>query len=236
MSNIIFSYDEESAKVAGTGGYINESGAYIITITEAELKAANNQDSQSKWIEFSGEADDGRKVQYLKVITAKRDGSPNKMGNDMIHAMMGAAGIRQLTNYMKQAGKYIAPEFTGKTLGLVIGKTLTTKNDGSDSYQLDIKIPFYPDTRQTITERAEGLAAESIAKIVAGLKDKDDRKARADTSQSQPNNVPFDDSIPFQLTKNANYDLITERIGGFVTPTRKHTKVLAAKDSGQLWL
>lgn len=197
MSNIIFSYDEEAAKVAGTGGYINESGAYIITLTEAELKSASNQDSQSQWIEFSGESDDGRKVQYLKVITKKRDGSKNKMGVDMINAMMGAAGVKQLTSYMKQAGKYIAPEFTGKTLGLVIGKTLTTKNDGSDSYQLDIKIPFYANTRQTIIEKVEGLPAETINKIVAGLKDRDERKTNVNDSQSNSTQAPYDDCIHF---------------------------------------
>lgn len=37
MSNVIFTYNEEAALTAGMGGFINESGAYVITITEAAL-------------------------------------------------------------------------------------------------------------------------------------------------------------------------------------------------------
>ncbi|EAT2223879.1 DUF669 domain-containing protein, partial [Salmonella enterica] len=56
MNNVIFTYNEESALAAGQGGFINESGAYVITITEAELK--QNTDNQARFIEFSGEAED----------------------------------------------------------------------------------------------------------------------------------------------------------------------------------
>ncbi|EJA7721871.1 DUF669 domain-containing protein, partial [Salmonella enterica] len=38
MNNVIFTYNEESALSAGTGGFISENGAYIITISEAELR------------------------------------------------------------------------------------------------------------------------------------------------------------------------------------------------------
>lgn len=31
MSNVIFTYNEEAALTAGQGGFINETGAYIIT-------------------------------------------------------------------------------------------------------------------------------------------------------------------------------------------------------------
>lgn len=86
MSNVIFTYNEESALAAGAGGFINEGGAYIITITEAELKC--NTNNQARWIEFSGEAEDGRKIQYLSVYSVKKDGAPNTFGENMIHAMM----------------------------------------------------------------------------------------------------------------------------------------------------
>ena len=33
MSNVIFTYNEEAALTAGQGGFINETGAHIITIT-----------------------------------------------------------------------------------------------------------------------------------------------------------------------------------------------------------
>ncbi|EDR7170665.1 DUF669 domain-containing protein, partial [Salmonella enterica subsp. houtenae] len=71
MSNVIFTYNEESALAAGQGGFINESGAYILTISEAELK--QNTDNQARFIEFSGEAEDGCKVQYLSICSVKKD-------------------------------------------------------------------------------------------------------------------------------------------------------------------
>ncbi|NAU78128.1 DUF669 domain-containing protein, partial [Klebsiella pneumoniae] len=35
--NVIFTYNQDDALAAGQGGFINESGAYIITISEAKL-------------------------------------------------------------------------------------------------------------------------------------------------------------------------------------------------------
>ncbi|HFV6577200.1 TPA: hypothetical protein ACH9YU_005482, partial [Escherichia coli] len=97
MSNVIFTYNEEAALTAGLGGFINETGAHIITITEAELKQS---EKGAKFIEFSGESDDGRKIQYLSVCVQKNDGTENKFGANVVHAMMGCAGIGQLTQHM----------------------------------------------------------------------------------------------------------------------------------------
>ncbi|EFK21678.1 hypothetical protein HMPREF9530_01695 [Escherichia coli MS 21-1] len=123
MSNVIFTYNEEAALTAGQGGFINETGAHIITITEAELKQS---EKGAKFIEFSGESDDGRKIQYLSVCVQKNDGTENKFGANVVHAMMGCAGIGQLTQHMVSASKFVAPEFHGKKIGLVLQKVLTT--------------------------------------------------------------------------------------------------------------
>jgi len=143
MSNVIFTYNEESALTAGQGGFINETGAYVITITEAALKQS---EKGARFIEFSGESDDGRKVQYLSVCTQKNDGTENKFGANVIHAMMGCAGIKQLTQHMVSASNFVAPEFHGKKIGLVLQKVLTTKRStGQDSYQMEIRLPFIVD-------------------------------------------------------------------------------------------
>lgn len=173
MSNVIFTYNQEAAMTAGQGGFINESGAYVITITEAALTTSSGG---AKAIEFSGEAEDGRKVQYLSVYVSKKDGSDNTFGVNMIHAMMGCAGVKQLTNQMKAAGQFIAPEFAGKKVGLVLQKVLRSKNDGSDTYGLEIRMPFIAQTHQTLLEKAEGKNAEAVDRMAAGLKDKDERK------------------------------------------------------------
>lgn len=181
MSNVIFTYNHEAALTAGQGGFINESGAYVITITEAALTTSSGG---AKAIEFSGEADDGRKVQYLSVYVSKKDGSENTFGVNMIHAMMGCAGVKQLTNQMKAAGQFVAPEFSGKKLGLVLQKVLRSKNDGSDTYGLEIRLPFIAQTHQTLQEKADGKNAETVDRMVAGLKDKDERKKSSSSNNS----------------------------------------------------
>lgn len=173
MSNVIFTYNHEAALTAGQGGFINESGAYVLTITEAALTTSQGG---AKAIEFSGESDDGRKVQYLSVYVSKKDGSDNTFGVNMVHAIMGCAGVSQLTNQMKDAKTFVAPEFSGKKVGLVLQKVLRSKNDGSDTYGLEIRLPFIAQTRQTLLEKAEGKNAEAVDRMVAGLKDKDERK------------------------------------------------------------
>jgi len=197
MSNVIFTYNQEAALTAGQGGFINESGAYVITITEAALTTSSGG---AKAIEFSGEADDGRKVQYLSVYVSKKDGSDNTFGVNMIHAMMGCAGVKQLTNQMKAAGQFIAPEFAGKKVGLVLQKVLRSKNDGSDTYGLEIRMPFIAQTHQTLLEKAEGKNAEAVERMVAGLKDKDERKKSGGSNGSSgyPDYPPQDDGFtPF---------------------------------------
>lgn len=173
MSNVIFTYNEEAALTAGQGGFINETGSYVLTITEAALKQS---EKGARFIEFSGESDDGRKVQYLNVCTQKNDGTENKFGANVIHAMMGCAGVKQLTQQMLSASNFVAPEFHGKKLGLVLQKVLTSKRDGSDSYQMEIRIPFIAQTGQTLKEKAEGKNPETIGHMLSILKDKDNRK------------------------------------------------------------
>jgi hypothetical protein len=194
MSNVIFTYNHEAALTAGQGGFINESGAYILTITEAALTTSQGG---AKAIEFSGESDDGRKVQYLSVYVSKKDGSENTFGVNMVHAIMGCAGVKQLTNQMKAAGQFVAPEFAGKKVGLVLQKILRSKNDGSDTYGLEIRLPFIAQTRQTLLEKAEGKNAEAVDRMIAGLKDKDERKKGGGQQSSDYSNYPQQDDSGF---------------------------------------
>lgn len=177
MNNVIFTYNEEAALTAGQGGFINETGAYILTITDATLKQS---EKGARFIEFSGECDDGRKVQYLSVCTQKIDGSENKMGASIIHAMMGCMGIRQLTQHMASANNFVAPEFHGKKVGLVLQKVLTTKRStGQDSYQMEIRLPFIAGSGQTLKEKSEGKQPETVSNMAANLKDKDNRNKQS---------------------------------------------------------
>lgn len=69
---VIFTYNQEDALAAGQSGFINESGAYVITIAEAKL---GTSESGACFMEFSGETDDGRKINYLSVYSTKRWGA-----------------------------------------------------------------------------------------------------------------------------------------------------------------
>lgn len=194
MSNVIFTYNQEAALTAGQGGFINESGAYVLTITEAALTTSQGG---AKAIEFSGESDDGRKVQYLSVYVSKKDGSENTFGVNMVHAIMGCAGVSQLTNQMKDAKTFVAPEFAGKKVGLVLQKVLRSKNDGSDTYGLEIRLPFIAQTRQTLLEKCEGKNAEAVDRMVSGLKDKDERKKGGGQQANDYGNYPQQDDSGF---------------------------------------
>ncbi|WP_238149445.1 hypothetical protein [Arsenophonus endosymbiont of Aleurodicus floccissimus] len=95
MNNITFTYSQEATLAAGQSAFINEFGTYIVTILEAKYMTSSGG---AESIEFSVESDDGKKANYLNAYTKKKDKTPNKHGVNMIHAIMGCAGVQQLTN------------------------------------------------------------------------------------------------------------------------------------------
>lgn len=69
MNNITFTYNAESALAAGKSGFITESGAYVVTIQEAKYVTSS---SGAESIEFSVEADDGKKQTTSTSTVRKR--------------------------------------------------------------------------------------------------------------------------------------------------------------------
>ncbi|EOV1642027.1 DUF669 domain-containing protein [Yersinia enterocolitica] len=191
MSNVTFVYDQDSGLSAGLSGFINESGAYIFTISEAKYVISSGG---AKSIEFSVETDDGRKANYLNVYTVKKDGSPNTHGVNMINAMMGCSGVKQLTIIKNEAGVDVAPEFVGRKLGLVLQKTLKTKDDGRETYNFDIRIPYFAQNQRTLQEHVTNAPAETIAKMLTTLKDKDERK-QVNSAPTHSGNYQGDDQF-----------------------------------------
>ncbi|EPB6440861.1 DUF669 domain-containing protein, partial [Escherichia coli] len=96
------------------------------------------------------------------------------------------------------ASKFVAPEFHGKKIGLVLQKVLTTnKKTGADSYQMEIRIPFIAQTGQTLKEKAEGKQPETIANMVASLKDKDNRSKNVSHNHADDYGYSQNDYPPF---------------------------------------
>ena len=173
MNNVIFQYDQESALTSGASNYITEGGPYAGAIAEAKYVFGKNG-KQSAGLEFTLSTDSGE-AKYLSVWYQKADGTVNQYGYSLVQSMMGLCKLNTLTQQAK--GDYsIAPEFTGKQIGLLLQKILTSKQDGSDSYKMEIKLAFLPQTRQTLKEALGREPAVVVDQWAASLTVKDERK------------------------------------------------------------
>ena len=196
MNNVIFQYDQESAITSGASNYITEGGPYVGVIAEAKYVFGKNG-KQSAGLEFTLSTDSGE-AKYLSVWYQKADGTVNQYGYSLIQSMMGLCKLNTLTQQAK--GDYsIAPEFTGKQIGLLLQKILTSKQDGSDSYKMEIKLAFLPQTRQTLKEALGREPAVVVDQWAASLTVKDERKKghQQAASYHQYDDVPQSDYEPF---------------------------------------
>lgn len=197
MNNVIFQYDQDSALTSGASNYITEGGPHAGVIAEAKYVFGKNG-KQSAGLEFTLSTDSGE-AKYLSVWYQKADGTVNQYGYSLIQSMMGLCKLNTLTQQAK--GDYsIAPEFTGKQVGLLLQKILTSKQDGSDSYKMEIKLAFLPQTRQTLKEALGREPAVVVDQWAASLTVKDERKKGQSqvASYHQYDDVPQNDSdLPF---------------------------------------
>lgn len=173
----MFTFDDESARTAGAGG-ASETGAYAGNISAAIF--TTGRDSQSEAMEFSIDSDVG-KINYLRINYKGREGQPLKHGAALINAIMGLTKVKQLNAVEMTNGEgeieLHCKELEGKPIGFVLQKILYTKNDGGDGYKFDVKQVFGANTRKTYKEAIDNAPAEAVAKLLAVLKDKDERIA-----------------------------------------------------------
>lgn len=180
----MFTFDDESARTAGAGG-ASETGAYAGNISAAVF--TTGRDSQSEAMEFSIDSDVG-KINYLRINYKGREGQPLKHGAALINAIMGLTKVKQLNAVELTNGEgeieLHCKELEGKPIGFVLQKILYTKNDGGDGYKFDVKQVFGANTRKTYKEAIDSAPAEAVAKLLAVLKDKDERVANDALQQS----------------------------------------------------
>lgn len=173
----MFTFDDESARTAGAGG-ASETGAYAGNISAAIF--TTGRDSQSEAMEFSIDSDVG-KINYLRINYKGREGQPLKHGAALINAIMGLTKVKQLNAVEMTNGdgeiELHCKELEGKPIGFVLQKILYTKNDGGDGYKFDVKQVFGANTRKTYKEAIDNTPAEAVTKLLAVLKDKDERIA-----------------------------------------------------------
>lgn len=200
----MFTYNQEQAVKAGQSSFINETGAYAGKITLAKwTKSQNNAQS----LELSFESNEGEKADYLSIYYIGKNGEPIAHGQNMIQAIMGCVGVKQLTKATYNNSE-IAPELTDKRIGLMLQKVLRLKQDGSETHSFNIICPFSATSRKTLTEHLGNKPADRIEWLIANTKDKDERaksNRQADYSaqnqfyadHERPPQDGFDDDIPF---------------------------------------
>lgn len=188
MQPMSFKFDAEAAKKAGAGMGISENGAYEGVITSA-IYTFGKDGSQSQGLEISFDSH-GAKANYLRINFLGRDGEPT-FGMGLISALLWSAGIKEAAPIQIQGPD--GPEWhnqalEGKPAGLVLQKTLYTKNDGGDGYKMEIRQVFKCGTRKTYAEHAENSPPEAVDKLVALLKDRDERDPNTTTTGQRTTN------------------------------------------------
>jgi len=170
---MLMTYEQESGEKAGIGG-VSETGAYVGELS-AKVSVAQ---TGTKSIEFTLKTESGE-ARYLSAYYAKQDGTVINSGKNIINAVMGLLklpGINEKAAFDND-GKDILmiPEFEGKLIGFVLQKVLYTKNDGTDGYKFEIKMPFSAVSRQTLKEALSNTQAQTVDGMLKTLSDKDDR-------------------------------------------------------------
>lgn len=216
----IFAFDPKAAEEAGSSNFIQDGGAYVFKITEVKIEHGQNG-SQSAALEFTLDAPEGA-ANWVRVNYQKRDGTVSPFGYRLLCAMAALIGARN--GNPPRAGQDLdLHHFQDQTIGLVLQKVLTSKQDGTDSYKFEVLRAFDPATRKTWSEAKNKQEATAIAKVLEGLTVRDDRQRQQQQRQQgagswgQPqqatshpqqtsnghqqgyNNPPmdFDDDIPF---------------------------------------
>lgn len=185
----LISYNENSANSAGIGQGVSESGAYTGVIYAKSVTASTG----SKGIEFTLKGN--QDCNYLTSYYQKKDGSEIRGGLNIINAIMGLFAITEINERpaMKNGQPVqddngdaiiIIPELNNKEIGLVLQKTLYTKNNNESGYKFDIVMPFNAKTRQTMQEMNTRAPASAVDMILKTLTDKDERVAPQGYEQS----------------------------------------------------
>jgi len=210
--NALFTYNQEQAAQVGAGQWVTKSGGYDVKVASAMFTKSKTQGSQAQFLEMNFETREGQKCNYVTICYVKGDGSQLDFGQKMIQAVMGSAGIQNLT----ADANGNCPELLGKSFKAILQRTDYTNGSGEDKYKFEIKLAALM-TGQTIQEQLASKQAQAFALYADSVEDLDKRtqpqdggfKSQApnqgnshnfDNSKSQqPENisVDFDDDIPF---------------------------------------
>lgn len=185
---ISFEYDDEAAgKADNVTSRIDTSDAFIGRFIS--VNAMKSREKGTNGLHFEFEASNGGGTASFDLYTSKADGEA-VFGVNLVNAIMAIMELRSLKSV---EGKYegfvdgkrqdvegdIFPELTKKDIGVVLQKELYTKQDGGDSYRMQLYGVFHPVSKLTATEIKEHKTKpEKLEKMLRGLKTKDKRVSR----------------------------------------------------------
>lgn len=190
-------FSQEAALKAGGSDFIQEGGAYPLTILVAKyIKAGSGSDG----MEFEVKTESGQTAKFIKIYYKKADGTIINSGYSALCGIMYFLGLNGLT--MQNAGAdTIAPELTNTKVGMFLQKVLYSKNGGGEGYKFDLRAPYKGDSMHTVKEAQENQQPTAIQNWINSYQDKDERTAGQPAAQGHSNafdgNAPVGDDIPW---------------------------------------
>lgn len=203
-----FNYNEQLATQIGAGQYVTKSGGYDLKIVRAEFTRSPN--NSAEFLELDFETREGLKLNYVSINFVGGNGQENAFGMKMINAIMGCAGVQNLT----QGNNGNCPELFNKGIKAVVQRVDYTKQSGpkagQDGYKFELKLPANIGTGRTVKEATTQAEATAFAQYASSVEDKDERTAPQESQQGggfnsqsnqqarvNPQEPVFDDDIPF---------------------------------------
>lgn len=203
-----FTLDRKAAASADGPVYVNESGAYIGTLTQVSVA---DTPSGATYIDIAFKTDDGR-ICFPRMFITKKDGS-KAFSHAIFQALLAVLGIENAPVVPNKVYRRDGTSFEGhripaieaKHVGLLLQKELRTfvDKDGieKDTYQMNIVTPFDTVSRRTAREILSGAnEAKLLDAKLKGLKDRDSRKPAEQVQQppaGHPAAAAIDDDMPF---------------------------------------
>lgn len=213
----IYTATSQRLRAADFGSqYLDETGAFVVTIEAARAV----QSSKGGWgVELHFVAEDGRRPKYAPCLWTLSPTGERYFGHDLLDALLYCAGLPEghvlkpgkvrYRRYDREIGQEVEtigegyPELSTKKVGLVLQRERYTTPSGKEGSRLSIVGAFDPVTRQTASEKKEGLAPQLLASRLARLTDKDRRSGAQGAAQAAAAATParaFDDlaeDVPF---------------------------------------
>jgi len=204
---------KDARKADQRGGFIDETGKYIGTLTRAEDITSSGG---TKGIDFSFAGDDGRRTRF-SLYTTKKDGAKIAIGHSFVMALMTCLAVRSMSPKPTKVKKWdidanaevdaavpCYTELMNKRIGVLLERETFTKSGGGEGSRMILAGVFQADTELMASEILDKkVKPEQLGKVVDTLRDRV-AKPRAGTGGGQARSTggaggfaDMDDDIPF---------------------------------------